>query len=236
MSRPRKKPYYDAKLSMRELIDQVVDSYGEAYDDRHMADKDHVSLRDVATEYNITILKARKILITAGMFSTKTSRNIQRLVDKGHSIPDIIEITGLSRASVHSYLPYSKLIYNMNETSVDADRKKHQRQRQRQCKAFVDHLSYLSEAEAEQELWKVIGALQGCVFHTSRKLCFKYTIKGGELFVDRKKDSITKATVFMAFHKSQELNGIVSGPKKLGTCGASYLYPIFQRIGIIKLE
>ena len=236
MSRPKKKPNYDADRSMRELTDQVVASYGEAYDDRYSLERDHVSLRDVAAEYKITILKARKILITAGVFSTATSRHIQQLGDDGKSVPEMIELTGLSRASVHSYLPYTKLIYNMDETSVDADRKKHQRKRQRICKELTERLPYMDGQEADQALWEVLEELQGCIFHTSRKLRFKYTIRGGELFVDRKKDSITKATVFMAFHKAQELGGIVSGPKKLGTFGASYLYPIFQRIGIIKSE
>ena len=107
MSRPKKKPNYDADRSMRELTDQVVAFYGEAYDDRYSVERDHASLRDVAAEYKITILKARKILITAEMFSTKTSRNIQQLAKEGKSIPEIIELTGLSRASVHSYLPYT---------------------------------------------------------------------------------------------------------------------------------
>ena len=38
----------------------------------------------------------------------------------------------------------------------------------------------------------------------------------------------------MAFRKAQELGGVVAGPKKLGTFGASYLYPVFVRIGIVK--
>ena len=120
--------------------------------------------------------------------------------------------------------------------SVDADRKKHQRQRQRSCKAFIGKLPYMDEQEADEALWEILEELQGCVFYTSRKLRFRYTVRGGELFVDRKKDSITKATAFMAFHKAQEMGGIVSGPKKLGTFGASYLYPIYQRIGIITSE
>ena len=33
-----------------------------------------------------------------------------------------------------------------------------------------------------------------------------------------------------------ELGRIVSGPKKLGTFGASYLYPVFVRIGVIQVE
>lgn len=236
MGRHRIKPEFDADSSMWDMIQKVVGYFGEAYDDRNVNNKDHTSLRSVAEEFDISILKARKILITANRFSTETSRKIQRYVTGGNSIVDIIEITGLSRASVHSYLPYSKIVYNLDEISVDADRKKHQRQRQRSCKAFIDKLPYLDEQEADEALWEIIEELQGCVFYTSSKLRFRYTVRDGKLFVDRKKDSIIKATVFMAFHKAQEMGGIVSGPKKLGTFGASYLYPIFQRIGIITSE
>ena len=77
LSRPKKKPNYDADRSMRELTNQVVASYGEAYDDRYSLEQDQVSLRNVAAEYKITLLKARIILITARMFSTATSRYIQ---------------------------------------------------------------------------------------------------------------------------------------------------------------
>ena len=56
------------------------------------------------------------------------------------------------------------------------------------------------------------------------------------MFVSRKDKSITKATVLVAFHKAMELQrggkGI-GGPKKLGTFGASYLFPIFVRLGVI---
>lgn len=76
--------------------------------------------------------------------------------------------------------------------------------------------------------------LQGCVFLTAKGLKFTYQIRGGEMFVNRKSKSVTQATVFMAFRKAMELEGIVAGPKKLGTFGASYLYPIFERLGVIK--
>ena len=54
------------------------------------------------------------------------------------------------------------------------------------------------------------------------------------MFVNRKSKSITQATIFMAFHKAMELGGAVAGLKKLGTFGASYLYPIFVRLGVIR--
>jgi hypothetical protein len=38
----------------------------------------------------------------------------------------------------------------------------------------------------------------------------------------------------MSFHRALELGEKATGPKKLGTFGASYLYPIFMRIGVIE--
>ena len=51
------------------------------------------------------------------------------------------------------------------------------------------------------------------------------------MFVDRKEKSITRATVLRAYHKAVEL-GVVIGPKKLNVFGASYLLPIFTKIGV----
>lgn len=83
--------------------------------------------------------------------------------------------------------------------------------------------------------------LAGGTFLTAKGLSYTYTIRerrdgalGGEMFISRKEKSITQSTVFMAFHKALELGGIVKGPKKLGTFGASYLYPVFIRLGLIR--
>ncbi len=51
------------------------------------------------------------------------------------------------------------------------------------------------------------------------------------MFVDRKEKSITRATILRAYHKAVEL-GMFTGPKKLNVFGASYLLPIFKKIGI----
>ncbi len=61
-------------------------------------------------------------------------------------------------------------------------------------------------------------------------------MKGYELFVDRKKKSLTKATVEIAYNRAKEQNFVVSGPKKLGVFGASYIYPIFLKLGIVNAE
>jgi hypothetical protein len=46
----------------------------------------------------------------------------------------------------------------------------------------------------------------------------------------------TRSTVELAYKNGMELKkteGIVTGPEKLGTFGASYLYPMFIRLGVI---
>ena len=58
-----------------------------------------------------------------------------------------------------------------------------------------------------------------------------------EIEIDRKEKTITKATICLAFHTAVEIQkreGYVSGPKKIGGFGASYLYPMFLRFGVIR--
>ncbi len=90
--------------------------------------------------------------------------------------------------------------------------------------------------ELSDAVWKAVEIFQGYQFQTYRGLCFTYSVKGYEIFVDRKTKSITRSSVEIALMKAVELQGNVSGPKKLKVFGASYLYPVFIRLGIIKTE
>lgn len=79
---------------------------------------------------------------------------------------------------------------------------------------------------------------EGASFYTVKNLEFTYKIKGREMFVDRKNKSITRSTALLAFHIALEIQRRgekVTGPKKLGTFGASYLYPIFLKLGLLSL-
>ena len=84
----------------------------------------------------------------------------------------------------------------------------------------------------------MLDCLQGCVFRTRKGLSFQYAIRGGEMFINRKSKSLTRSTVLLAFRRAMEIQrteGCVSGPKRLGTFGASYLYAIFLSLGICTL-
>lgn len=97
----------------------------------------------------------------------------------------------------------------------------------------MKQIAGLSRQEQDAALWEAMASLQGSSFYTAKGLPFTYRIQGGEMFVDRREKSITQATVFVAFHKALELGDKATGPKKLGTFGASYLYPVFVKLGII---
>jgi hypothetical protein len=100
-----------------------------------------------------------------------------------------------------------------------------------------DSLKASEQKVIEETLWETLQLFQDYAFSTAKNLRFSYRIKGNEIFFTRKEKSVTRATVNLALEKAVELqhNGIkITGPKKLGCFGASYLYPVFVRIGVIE--
>jgi len=82
--------------------------------------------------------------------------------------------------------------------------------------------------DVEIELWEKIVEKQNATFQTKKGLEFKIEIKGNELFVDRRKKSITRASVNIAYKKWLEDKDC--GPKALGVFGSSYLWSLFREI------
>ena len=86
-------------------------------------------------------------------------------------------------------------------------------------------------------LWNTLVAFEGYPFRTTKGLRYCYGIKGNEIFFTRKEKSVTRATVNIALAKAVQLQHegtLITGPKMLKCFGASYLYPILIRIGVIK--
>ena len=102
------------------------------------------------------------------------------------------------------------------------------------------------KSETDEQIWQMIVDHAGEKFRTARGLEFSYSIKRnksgkllGEMVIDRKEKTITRNTVLLAYEKARELMdtvGCVSGPKKLGVFGASYLYPVFLELGLCRNE
>lgn len=89
-----------------------------------------------------------------------------------------------------------------------------------------------------QDAWTMLQAHEGETFYTCKGLPFHYQVRGGELFVDRRRKSITVSTIASALDHIQQREAageLITGPKKIGCYGASYLYPLFLQLGFIHL-
>lgn len=90
-----------------------------------------------------------------------------------------------------------------------------------------------------EQVWALLQQHQQETFRTAKGLPFTYTIRGGELFIDRRQKSVTISTVEKALVKIGELQaaGIpITGPKKIGCYGASYLYPVLLSLGVFTAD
>ena len=75
-----------------------------------------------------------------------------------------------------------------------------------------------------EAIWQLLQQHQGETFHTAKGLPFTYTIRGGELFVNRRRKSITVSTVRRALEKITLLEAY----------GASYLYPVLLALDVLE--
>ena len=259
MARPKKKNS-DPKMSMEQLLNRAVTLFQEPYDDRDERESSLPSLRTVADQLNTTILRTRKLLITAEYFSTGTSRMVQEMAAEGRTIAEIMDVTELSRASINSYLPYKNLAFNLDQTTVNADRHRLFRRRVKAVEELQDHMGLPDEME---KLWIAIIVFENYPFRTSGrgsregvKFTYKVSRSGGaggrhysvtsvdgygnELWIvangEKREKSISRSTVELGYKKAREM-GFVKGPKALGLPGAgSYLWPVLIRFGVCTAE
>lgn len=235
MPRPKKNPNYNSADITRQLIVAVTEAYLNPTSD--VADENgRTPLKLLAEEFSMTPIKIRKLLVTAGVYETPISNKIQSLYQEGKSIKEIQEITGLSAASVNGYLPYKKTVYKMSETTLLAERLRKYRNRKNAVSNLAVAMTNGEALQIKDALWTAIVAFEGYPFQTAKGLKYSYTVKGNEIFFSRKEKSVTKASVHMALETAIGLNKIgivITGPKMLKCFGASYLYPVFKRIGVI---
>ena len=235
LARPKKHRETNTDDLITQLIEAVTDTYLNPPE--NTADENgRMYLNLLAEEFSMTPIKVRKLLISSGVYQTDISMRVNELYKSGKTIKEIQEIVGLSAASVSGYLSYQKTVYNLEVSTDVANRLRKYRNR----KTMVDKLAAEVETESENAkdlLWETITAFEDYPFKTAKGLRYYYTVKGNELFISRKEKSVTRASVNMAFETAVRLQregSEITGPKMLGCFGASYLYPIFNRIGVIR--
>ena len=248
-----KKKITDPTASMEELLKRAVQLAEAPFTPDRKPELP--SLRSVAEQLGTTVIRTRKLLITAGYFESPTAQSVQRLKAEGKTIEEIGVALRLKPAAVYGYLPYELRPYNLPETTSNADR--HRRYRStRKLRAAVDTGSAEKISAA---LWRCVIIFDSYPFSTSGRgshsgVAFTYQVSrkgsaggrhydgksipgyGNEIWLtvngEKKERSISRSSVELGFKKYLEVlvkEGTVSGPKKLGVFGASYLLPLFQR-------
>lgn len=81
------------------------------------------------------------------------------------------------------------------------------------------------------DLWRLLEMRQGETFYTAKQLPFTYAIRGGEMFVDRRAKSITKATFLKALDRIKAEPEKITGPKSLNVFGAPYIFALLRSLG-----
>ena len=238
MARPKKKPEYNSAEIAKQIVEAVTDAYLNPTED-DADEQGHTYLNLLAEEFSMTPIKVRKLLITSGAYETPTSIAVNKLYKDGKNVKEIQQIMGLSSASVNGYLPYNKAVYNLEEATLTAERLRKYRQRKAAVEKLRVDMEFENTDEVSKTLWETLLLFEGYPFVTAKGLRYYYTIKGNEMFFTRKEKSVTRATVNIALQTAIKLqkDGIqITGPKMLGCFGASYLYPIFIRIGVISIS
>lgn len=224
--RPPKKEYNQQELT-KALTAIVSETYAKTNE-----------IKATAMELKLPPHKVKKLLITSGAIVYPETEEIQRLLVAGKTIPEISQYLGTSPKTLNTYLPYTKVIYKLDEISQNAERVKRYKLRKR----LVEELQEQMTIDC---LCECVVAFQDYPFFTVTGLPFQYQLKVGrngevtrELLVDRRQDSKTLAwsSVVLAFEKSQGISDLVKKPKQIGDIrGISYIYPMLWRFGVIQV-
>lgn len=131
-----------------DFIKMICSLYGDTYDDREEdsspggadwqpgAKAAHLSLGAFQRELKekgikLSTAKIRKILITGGCWTTERSREVASLYKKYKSVKAVAEELECSAALVTMYLPYEKVVYDLEDKSGNAKRVARCRERKR---------------------------------------------------------------------------------------------------------
>lgn len=231
-----KKKITDPEGSMEQLISRAVEMAQAPFTPSRKPELP--SLRSVAEQLRTTVIRTRKLLITAKYFTSPTATTVQKLKAEGKSIEEIGAALRLKPAAVYGYLPYENLAYNLPQTTSNADRHK----RYRVTKKLKEVVDTGSIEKISAALWHCVCIFSSYPFTTSGRrsgsgVAYTYQVShtpsaggrhyggnsisgyGNEIWLNvngkKKEKSISRSTVELGFQKYLELlktEGAVSGP------------------------
>jgi len=123
-------------MSNNELYDKIIETYKELN-----------SIKLTAAKLNTNTIKVRRVLITEGLWSSKTSEAVGELHKQGKSTAEIAAALFISEKNVQSYLPYTKGAYGNGTKNDDAERAAIYRDRKRNAEEGIKQLNGSSEVD-----------------------------------------------------------------------------------------
>lgn len=88
-----------------ELYALVIKDYEETH-----------SVRKTAKNCHTSMVTAQRILITAGLWNSKSSKQVKELLDQGMTADQIAQELSLTKDAVYAYMPYSRGNYGVKQT------------------------------------------------------------------------------------------------------------------------
>ena len=82
--------------------------------------KNKLSVIEISKKLQISVVKVRRILITEGLWSSRSSDEIGKLHKQHYSVKEIAEALHMTEKNVQAYLPYSKGLYGLENKSDSA--------------------------------------------------------------------------------------------------------------------
>lgn len=91
------------------------------------------SIIETANAAGISTVKVRKILITVGLWESKTSIAVGNLFKTGLSTEEVANELSMSVKNVQAYMPYERGLYDGDELSSEAIRSSRYRERMKKA-------------------------------------------------------------------------------------------------------
>ena len=91
--------------------------------------KDLGSISAVTKKLHVSEVKVRRVLITEGLWSSRSSRQIAELAEQGLSTAAIADKLSLTVKAVEAYMPYRRGVYDIDNQSSSAARSNEYRKR-----------------------------------------------------------------------------------------------------------
>ena len=152
---------------MPSVYQEIIDCY-----------KETGSIRDTVECVGVSKVKVQRVLITEGLWSSKSSVQIGQYYKAGIATDEIAKRLRMSVKNVQAYIPYSRGEYGALSTGDS-----------RRCKKYRERMAALNEFHqnrSEHVLGKVIDLFQGYPFHTDEGIRFTYIVRNGEMVISQK--------------------------------------------------